>query len=148
MSPALYKIFLMMYFQTTSLKRWFWCRFQRRFFLQEIYRSKTVRIRNECSFPVIAFGWNTNLGYGKDVIILSGASADVPGPYLEEMNSGSCHVHISGEIICHEYPDNGGRFRVLHGFPLSIQQRNAGVTVRHCEDEPEEHVTEWRNDHT
>ncbi len=74
-----------------------------------------MKINNNTSFKIIAFCWHISHGYGDDVEIEPGESAEVNGPYIGEMGGGSCHVAIEGEISCHEKPDDEDGFQVLKG---------------------------------
>ena len=103
-----------------------------------------MKVINETSFPIIAFGIDTEIGYGNDVTIQPGESKDVSGPYLGEMGGGSCHICIEGEVICQENPDDENGFRIAKGAPICLQADRKGVTIRHHEDSVEEHVIEWR----
>lgn len=103
-----------------------------------------MKVYNSCTFPIKAFGFHVECGYGVDVLISARESLDVSGPYLGEMGGGDCYVVITGEITCHESPDDDNGFQVLRGHPLSLQSGDVGITVRHYEDETEECVQEWR----
>jgi hypothetical protein len=103
-----------------------------------------MKITNRCSFLVTAFCFDTTYGYGNDVDINPGETADVQGPYLGEMGNGKCFVHIEGDIICQETPDDTVGFQVEQGYPLSLEANGKGVTVRHHVDVPEEYVLNWR----
>jgi hypothetical protein len=94
-----------------------------------------MEIFNDTSYDLIAFGWHTKYGYGNDIKIKSGQSADVSGPYLGEMGGGSCHVAIEGKIHCHETPDNDAGFQVIAGNQLNLQADDKGVTVRHFSED-------------
>jgi len=102
-------------------------------------------VTNKTSFPIIAFGWDTEIGYGEDTEISPNESENISGPYVGEMGGGSCHIHIEGEISCHENPDDENGFRIEQGNPLSLQSGTRGITVRHHLDAIEPHVLEWRN---
>lgn len=104
-----------------------------------------MKVTNNASFPVRAFGFHTERGYGKDTNINPGKSADILGPYLGEMDGGSCRVVIPGEIICHEYPDDDNNYSIAPGNPVHLRDGDIGVTIRHYLDDPEPHVTAWRN---
>ena len=106
-----------------------------------------MKVTNNTSYPVIAFGTETRLGYGEDVIIQPGECADVSGPYVGEMGGGDCYIHLAGEIICHEGCDDGSDFQVIKGTPLCLLAGGRGVTVRHHLDELEQYVSEWRLAH-
>ena len=103
-----------------------------------------MKVTNNASYALIAFGFHVLRGYGEDVKISPGQTADVNGPYVGEMGGGSCHVALVGEIVCHEAPDNAEGFQVAPGNPLSLADGDRGITVRYCDDAPEEHVTLWR----
>lgn len=106
-----------------------------------------MKVTNNTSYPVIAFGTETRLGYGEDVTVQPGESADVSGPYVGEMGGGDCYIHLAGEITCHEGPDDDSGFQVIRGTPLCLSAGGRGVTVRHHLDEPEQYVVEWRLTH-
>lgn len=106
-----------------------------------------MKITNDTSYPIIAFGSVRRYGYGEDVSIQPGESANVSGPYVGEMGDGDCHLHVAGEIICHEGSDDGNCFQVIQGAPTNIDADGRGVTVRHHLDAPEQRVTEWRIAH-
>lgn len=103
-----------------------------------------MKVTNNTSFAVIAFGYHTRRGYGDDVTIQPGEFADVSGPYVDEMDGGSCYIHLSGEITCHEGLDDDNGFQVIQGAPLCLSAEDRGVTVRHYLDEVEPYVAEWR----
>lgn len=103
-----------------------------------------MKVTNQASFPIIAFCFDENVGYGADTLIQPGQSEDVLGPYLGEMGGGSCRVHVPGEIICSEEPDSGNSFQVNQNNQLHLATGDKGVTVRHHLDDPEEQVLLWR----
>ena len=103
-----------------------------------------MRVTNSTSFKIIAFCFDSGIGYGEDVTIKPGESAEVQGPYLGKMGGGGCHVIVEGSIICHEEPDDENSFQLLFGQPLHLAIGKKGVTVRHYLDEVEEQVKEWR----
>jgi hypothetical protein len=94
-----------------------------------------MKIFNNASFDLIAFGWHTKHGYGDDVIIKPGQFADVLGPYIGEMGGGRCRIVIEGEIICHETPDDKNGFQVIADNQLTLQAGDRGVTIRHFSEE-------------
>lgn len=106
-----------------------------------------MKVTNKTSYPVIAFGTETKLGYGEDVTIPPSESADVSGPYVGEMGGGDCYIHLAGEITCHDGPDDDNGFQVVQGTPLCLLADGRGVTVRHHLDELEQYVSEWRLAH-
>ena len=57
-----------------------------------------MKVTNNTSFTLIAFGWFQSKGYGDDVSISPGQTADVNGPYLGEMGSGHCYIALPGEL--------------------------------------------------
>jgi len=71
--------------------------------------------------------------------IAPGKSAEVNGPYLCDMDGGACHIHIGGEITCHEAPDDDKGFLVSKGNQLTLKEDGAtpakGITVRHHSDD-------------
>jgi len=103
-----------------------------------------MNVTNNTSFSIIAFGYHEKNGYGADVEIASGETSEVNGPYLGEMGGGSCHMVIPGDLVCHEGPSDYDFFQVIAGKPLCLKVGDFGITVRHYEDELEEHVAEWR----
>lgn len=104
-----------------------------------------MKVTNNAPFPVKAFSFHTEHGYGDYSYIKPGQSAEVCGPYVGEMGCGSCTIAVPGKIICHEGPDGNGKFRIAEKSPIHLQSGKVGVTVRHEFDEPEPHVTAWRN---
>lgn len=94
-----------------------------------------MKITNNCSFDVIAFGWDTGFGYGDEVRIHTGQSAQVSGQYIGEMGEESCRLALEGEIVCHEGADDEKGMHVSEGNQLAIQSETRGITVRHCCDE-------------
>jgi len=94
-----------------------------------------VKITNNCSYDLIAFGWDTRLGYGDDVTIAAKQSGEVSGPYVGEMGGGSCHLSIEGDIVCHEGDDDSNGFNVSKGNQLALQGGTQGVTVRHFSED-------------
>ncbi len=107
-----------------------------------------MRITNNAPYPVVAFCWDSNRGYGADVTIAPSCTEDIAGPYIGEMDGGSCYLSIEGEVVCQETPDDSNGFQVIKGNSLSLASGNRGVTVRHHSDEPEPHVIQWRNHHS
>lgn len=105
-----------------------------------------MKIINNASFAVIAFGWHNKKGYGDDVTIEPGSSAEVNGPYIGEMDNVSCFVCIPGKIICQETPDSGDGYevRIELGFPVTVASRDKGITIRHHSEPPEDYVVNWR----
>lgn len=106
-----------------------------------------MKVINNTTFPVIVFSTETRLGYSEDVTIQSGKSRDVSGPYVGEMGSGDCYIHLAGEVTCHEGPDDNKGFQVVRGAPLSLLVGDRGVVVRHYLDELEPRVAAWREQH-
>jgi hypothetical protein len=104
-----------------------------------------MKVTNNASFPVKAFGVHTKHGYGTDTYIKPGESAEISGPYLGEMGGGSCRIAIPGEIICHEGPDGEGTFQIAQKSPIHLQTGEVGVKVRQRFDDPEPYVTAWWN---
>lgn len=98
-----------------------------------------MNIMNSTSYPLIAFCWHTEKGYGDDVTIQPNQSANVSGPYVGEMGGGKCYVNVLGRIVCTENPEDededAGVFQVSKGNILAIQSFKKGVTVRHHLDE-------------
>ena len=107
-----------------------------------------MKIINKTSFEVIAFGWHNKKGYGDDVPILPGQSVEVNGPYLGEMDGGKCYIALDGEIICHEGPDCDVGLHIAKNKLIALKNGDNGVTIRHCEDELEPQVAEWRREKT
>jgi len=103
-----------------------------------------MKVTNRAQYPLIAFGVDTRRGYGRDVTILPDETREVSGPYLGEMDGDSCHIHIPGNIACHEAPDDENAFQVLEGMPLCLRADHLGVTVRHHLDAVEPQVAAWR----
>lgn len=104
-----------------------------------------MKITNLASFGVRAFGFHTEHGYGDDTYIKSGETADIYGPYVGEMDGGTCRLVIEGEIICHEPADTDTAFRIGRGEPVHLQNGAVGVRMRHEFDDPEPHVEAWWN---
>ena len=104
-----------------------------------------MKVTNHAACPTIAFGIVAKVGYGEDVTIQPGESADVSGPYLGEMGGGDCYIHLEGTITCHEGPDDDHGFQVIQGTPLCLGNGGRDVTVRHHLDEPEPCVVQWRH---
>ena len=90
-----------------------------------------MKVINGTTYPLIAFGWHLERGYGSEVTINPGESAEVSGPYLGEMGGGDCHIAIEGEITCQEGPDDDKGFQVVLGGQLNLKSDNVGITVRH-----------------
>lgn len=103
-----------------------------------------MKVTNNTSFALIAFGWLQPKGYGDDVEIPPGETAEVNGPYLGEMGGGSCHVALAGEVVCKETPDDANGLQVAKGNPIHLGGGNRGITIRHHVDTPDECVTAWR----
>lgn len=103
-----------------------------------------MNVTNNTSFSIIACCLDTNLGYGEDVLIKPGETAEAYGPYLGEMGLGSCFVHVEGSIACQQTPDDNHGFQVTRGYPICLLAGNKGVTVRHHEDELNLRVAQWR----
>jgi len=108
-----------------------------------------MKVLNGTRAPLICFGLETRLGYGEDVVLAPGESAEVSGPYVGEMGGGSCFIYLKGEIFCQETPDDdkNGRFQVIQGTPLHLEADGRGITVRHHLDEAEPYVVAWRLAH-
>jgi hypothetical protein len=94
-----------------------------------------MKIINNCSYGIIAFGWDTRFGYGDDVEIPAGQSAEVSGPCIGEMDGGACYLFLEGEVVCHEGEDNNDGMHVSEGKLLVLKSGTKGITVRHCCDE-------------
>lgn len=94
-----------------------------------------MKINNNTSSNLIAFGWHAKYGYGDDVEINPNQSAEVSGPYIGEMGGGSCHIVIEGEIVCQETPDDDNGFQVIAGNQLNLQAGDKGITVRHFSED-------------
>jgi len=106
-----------------------------------------MKVTNNTSFVVIAFGYRAPQGYAEDVEIPPGETKDVNGPYLGEMDGEACHVAILGEVICQEEPDDddGNGYQISLGNPIYLFDDDRGITIRHHEDPAEPEVLEWRN---
>lgn len=89
-----------------------------------------MKITNNCSYDLVAFGWDTRFGYGDDVTIPTGQTAEVSGPYVGEMGGGACRLALEGEVICHEDQDNENGFNVSRGNHLVLKSDTSGVTIR------------------
>lgn len=94
-----------------------------------------MKVSNNTSYDLIAFGWHITHGCGDDVKIEPGQFADILGPYVGEMDDGSCYIIIEGEIACQETPDDNNGFQVIVGSQLNLQKNNKGITVRHFSEE-------------
>ena len=83
-----------------------------------------MRIKNETSFPLIAFGWHEERGFGPEVTIAPGEAKNIFGPYLGDMDDGHCWLAIPGAVTCHEAADKGDRGRRVDFFehPQRIYQ--------------------------
>lgn len=104
-----------------------------------------MKVTNKASFEVIAFGWHKLKGRGEDVRISPGATGEVNGPHIFEMDDRKHEVALTGEITIHEPPDDGQGFQLVQGETLSVGGMVRGVTIRHHLDElPARYVTEWR----
>ena len=105
-----------------------------------------MKVTNNASFPVIAFGIVIKIGYGDDVMIPPGKSADISGPYVGKMGGGSCHIHMEGELTCHENPDDDNGFQIAKGEPICLQiDDGKKINIRHFEDPVEDYVMAWRD---
>jgi len=93
-----------------------------------------VNITNNTSYPLIAFCWHIQKGYGDDVEIQPNQSADVSGPYIGEMGGGNCYIVVPGKIVCQETPDDEIGFHVSTGNLLVLRSGDIGTTVRHSQD--------------
>jgi hypothetical protein len=98
-----------------------------------------MKVTNNCSFAVIAFGWHVAYGYGGDVRIEPGRSAEISGPYVGELDGGSCHIALLGEdVVCQEAPDEENGFHVSMGNQLSLgsgKTGSRGITIRHFSED-------------
>ena len=106
-----------------------------------------MKITNNASFPIIAFGWQKITGYADDVLIAQGETRDVNGPYIGEMGGGSCYIHLTGELVCQETPDDDKGMCIGIGAPISIgfeSTDDRGLTVRHHSEPAEDFVVRWR----
>lgn len=95
-----------------------------------------MQVTNRASFPIIASGGDTRLGYGEDITIFPNETATVPGPYIGEMGGGSCYVVMEGaNVVCQEAPDDENGFQVTRGNPLILQAKESQfIAIRHYED--------------
>lgn len=103
-----------------------------------------MKVTNNTSFVVIAFGWREPTGYADDVSIAPGATEDVNGPYVGEMNGHPCFVALEGELTCQETPDDDNGIQILPGMHIYLGAGDRGITIRHHSDSPEEYVLRWR----
>ena len=104
-----------------------------------------MEVTNKTSFSIIAFCFDTSVGYGEDVVIQSNECKDVKGPYLGTTKEGKCYIQIDGAIVCHEGPDSEVGFQVEQGRSLVLSRSETqGVTVRHHLDNVEECISKWR----
>jgi hypothetical protein len=99
-----------------------------------------MKVTNNTSFPVIAFGYEIERGYGEDVMIPAGETKEVSGPYIGDMGGGRCYVAIPDELVCQEEPDNDVGLQIGKGVPIYLLDGNLGITIRHKEDPEEEHT--------
>lgn len=93
-----------------------------------------MKVTNKASFPVKAFGFHDKYGFGDDVYINPGESAEVKGPSLGETEGNLRHVHVPGEIICHEGDDkDNGFFNIGYDAPIYLDiyldMDNVGIAV-------------------
>ncbi len=93
-----------------------------------------MKVTNNTSSTLVAFGFHTQLGRGDYMEISPGQTVDVQGPYLGEMGGGKCYVALLGEIICQLDPDNEVGFQVTPGNPLNLASGEHGITVYHYDD--------------
>src|ERR1035437_2051142 len=93
-----------------------------------------MKVTNGTSFEVIAFGWHKLKGRRKDVRVSPGITAEVNGPYIFETSDLKHQVLLSGEITCHEAPDNEFGFHLVQVKELSVGGFYRGVTVCHLLD--------------
>lgn len=98
-----------------------------------------MKITNNTAHTLIAFGFNTGIGYGEDVEILPGRTVDVNGPTSKWGESDI----LPGEITCQSVEDGSG-YLVTLGYQLCLKDNKHGVTVRHYQDRPEDYVVRWR----
>lgn len=103
-----------------------------------------MKVANKTSFSITAFGWHELKGYGDDIHIPPGETAEVNGPYLGEMGGGSCHVALDGEVVCQETSNDAHGFLVAQGHPIRLANGDHGITIRHHADAAEDFVTAWR----
>ena len=90
-----------------------------------------MKVTNNALYPLIAFAWHVDRGYGEDTTINPGTSEVVKGPYIGEMGDGACHIDVPGEITCQETPDDEHGFQVTLGCQLNLKSGDVGITVRH-----------------
>jgi hypothetical protein len=89
-------------------------------------------VKNNTSGALLAFGWHKQGGPGEEVIIPSGESIDVKGPYLGEMGGGSCYASVPGQVTCQENPDDDNGFQITKHTPLYLENQNdtdIGITI-------------------
>ena len=68
-----------------------------------------MRVINNTSYPVIAFGTETRLGYGEDVTVQPGEFADVSGPYVGESGGAGGGVGEEGNVMASESMNKSAR---------------------------------------
>lgn len=103
-----------------------------------------MKVFNQTSSEIIAFGWHREKGYGRDVRIFPGQCADVHGPYLHKVDGKELYVFLQGEIVCTENPDGGVCFQVTLGKRPRYEEGQIGITIRHHLDHPEDFVAQWK----
>jgi len=104
-----------------------------------------MKVTNNTSFSLTAFGYHTQKGYADDVEIQPGETKEVNGPYLGEMGGEKCFVAILGEVICQEGPDDDTGFQIGLDNPICLFDDDRGITIRHHCDPVDPQVLEWRN---
>jgi len=83
-----------------------------------------LKVNNECLFPVIALCVHKDHGFEQQEVIDINESKEVVGPLIGEMGGKRCKLTATGEITCHEKPDDDSGFQVLDGQPLILIVRH------------------------
>lgn len=98
-------------------------------------RRVVMKVTNNTSASLIAFGWHLVLGYGEDLLINPGETKEVLGPFLGETDDLKCYVALPGDIVCQEKVDDMHGFQVGVGQQLNLKNGGVGVTVRHYSEQ-------------
>lgn len=103
-----------------------------------------MRVKNNCTFAVKAIAWYDNYGGGEEALIQPGEENEVEGPYVGEIDGGSCTIFLRGNLTVHEGDDGDANqtFKVAANEPLHLadKERKSGILVCHADENIYNHI--------
>lgn len=93
-----------------------------------------MQVKNNAPFPIVAVCSFSSFGEGEHELIQPNESKQVLGPPISKIEGRVCYSVVTGEIVCHNNPDNHGCYRITEGHPLRIKRGDACIIILHHSD--------------